>query len=128
MSAALPRQMATFIAVGLIVYAVDIAIFASWRLVAADALVGANVAAKAGGALTGFTLHRRFTFAAGGGNAARQGLAYLALLACNIAVATMLLWLAVDRLGLPVLPAKMLIDIGVIGLSFVGSRLLFSRL
>lgn len=113
--------------VGVIVYAIDLAIYALCVALAPASYLAANIAGRAAGAFAGFFLHKHVTFAGEQRHAtARQALAYLTLLATNMAASSGLLWLLVG-MGFPATPARIAIDVVVIATSFIVSRLLVFR-
>ena len=114
--------------VGGVVYAVDFASYAAILWAVPGSYLPANVAGKAIGAVTGFILHRNFTFSwdqkAG---AAEQALSYSALVAFNIALSSVLLWVLVAHAGFNELWIKPLVDAVVIGSAFIAGRLWIYR-
>lgn len=122
-SGGLLGQLFRYGLVGGIVYCADLVSFTAIFYFFPTHYLIANVAAKIIGALTGFILHRSFTFR--GDQAygpSRQLASYLLLLGANILVANGLLYAAVRYFGAPELAAKVATDILVIALSFIVSR------
>ena len=116
-------QTLRYAAVGLVVLAVDIGVYALSLLLLPGAWLPANIAGKAAGAATGFVLHRNVTFrGARGGSASRQGLSYIALLGFNMALSSALLWLLVGPLALDPYLAKLAVEVVVIAAAFLLSR------
>ena len=124
MKQGLLHQVVRYGMVGGVVYAVDFASYAAILWAVPGSYLLANVAGKAIGAVTGFMLHRNFTFSwdqkAG---AAEQALSYSVLVAFNIALSSVLLWLLVAHAGFNELWIKPLVDIVVIGSAFIAARL-----
>ncbi|GMN13689.1 GtrA family protein [Altererythrobacter sp. MTPC7] len=115
-------------AVGLIVLAADIAVYAGSLLVLPGAWLPANIAGKAAGAATGFVLHRNVTFrGASAGSRTRQGAGYVALLGFNMALSSALLWALVEQAGLDAFAAKLVTEVAVISTAFLLSRTLVFR-
>lgn len=112
-----------YLLTGGVVYLVDLATYLLLHGLSPDRYAAANIAGKIAGAATGFVLHNLFTFAGrkqlGG---ASRAVRYVALLLLNLTASAGLLWLAVERLGLPATPARIAIDILVIAASFLASR------
>jgi putative flippase GtrA len=111
-------------AVGLVVLAADFAIYSAILLIAPGRFLAANLAGKAAGAALGFVLHRTVTFRWEQRDpAARQLLSYLAVLAFNLLLSSLLLWLAIERLGANPYAAKLAVDVVIVGTAFLLSRL-----
>ncbi|MGE3693091.1 MAG: GtrA family protein, partial [Novosphingobium sp.] len=81
----------------------------------------ANALGRIGGAAAGYVLHGRITFA-GDHEHRRAGPRYLLLFLANLAGSSLLLELAVGRMGLPPLLARIGVDIVVIATSFTVAR------
>ena len=117
-------QIARYGIVGAIVYGVDFLTFTLLLYLLTDQYLWANFAAKLAGALTGFLLHRNFTFkGAHKYGPARQFASYSLLLGSNILVVNALLYLGVEQLQLPETIAKVASDVIVIAISFIISRM-----
>jgi len=122
-SGGLLGQLFRYGLVGGIVYGADLLSFTAVFYFFPAHYLLANVGAKIIGALTGFILHRSFTFRGDQAHgASRQLVSYLLLLGANILLANMLLYAAVQYLGVPELVAKVATDIVVIAVSFIISR------
>lgn len=111
-------------AVGLVVLAIDFTAYALVLAIAPRALVGANLVGKAAGAITGLMLHRSVTFRGRKAHGhTRQAASYLALLVFNAALSSALLWLLVERVGYSSYWSKLGVDVVVVGIAFLGSKL-----
>ncbi|MFM2409219.1 MAG: hypothetical protein RL481_47 [Pseudomonadota bacterium] len=120
----LPTQIGRFGLVGLLVVATDYAIFAALFWAMPDNHLLANFAGKVAGAVSGFILHKHFTFAGQQRDrTGRQLMNYAMLFAFNIILSTGLLWLLVNHLGLNPWWSRLSVDALVIATSFTGSRL-----
>ena len=118
------HQMMRYGIVGGVVYLSDFAVFAAILWFMPDAYLLANVIGKVTGALVGFVLHRHFTFSwEQKDKASRQAISYLLLLAANLAISSLLMWLLVDSVGANAFIAKIFVDVVVIAVSFVAGRL-----
>jgi putative flippase GtrA len=124
MTSALPRQIGRYVAVGLVVVAIDYSVFAALFWAMPGQHLAANLAGKIIGACAGFILHKYISFAGqqrdGTG---RQAFSYAALLAFNLIVSSGLLWLLVDALALNAYASRLCVDAVIIGTSFLGSKL-----
>jgi len=117
-------QAVRYVAVGLAVLAADFAIYSAILLAAPERFLAANLAGKVVGAALGFVLHRTVTFRwAQRDPATRQLLSYLAVLGFNLLLSSLLLWLAIDRLGANPYLVKLAVDIVIVGTAFLLSRL-----
>ena len=117
-------QAVRYGAVGLFVLAADFAVY--WLVLAAapQSYFAANLAGKLVGAALGFILHRTITFRwAHRDGPGRQFLSYLSVLGFNLILSSLLLWLAIDRLGANAYFAKLTVDIIIIGSAFLLSRI-----
>lgn len=122
------KQTVLYVAVGGIVYLVDIGSFWAFVTLWPEQHLAGNTLAKVAGALTGFILHKYLTFAGDQSDPVqKQAVRYVSLLAANIAGANLLLYLFIDILALPTLPAKIGVDVLVIIVSFFVSRHLVFR-
>jgi putative flippase GtrA len=124
MTAKLTGQVARYGLVGLLVLALDYAVFAGLLVLLPGQHLAANIAGKLAGAAVGFVLHKYVTFAGeqtdGTG---RQALSYVLLLGFNLLLSTTLLWLLVNNLVLNAYGARMIVDAVVISVSFLGAKL-----
>lgn len=118
------HQLVRYGMVGGTVYVSDFAMFAVTLWAVPGAYLWANVAGKSVGALTGFVLHRQFTFSwKQKDSAARQLISYLMLFAFNLALSSLLIFLLVNQAGANAFAAKLVVDFIVIAIAFVASRL-----
>lgn len=121
--AAFIKQTVLYVAVGGFVYLVDLGSFGAVIWVWPDQHLAGNTLAKIAGAATGFVLHKYLTFAGDQSDPVRkQAVRYVALLTANIIGANLLLYIFIDLLVLPTLPAKIAVDALVIVSSFFISR------
>ena len=124
MTARLIGQGVRYGLVGLLVLALDYAVFAGLLAVLPEQHLIANIAGKLAGAAVGFILHKYVTFAGDQADGTgRQALAYALLLGFNLLLSSALLWLLVDRMELNTYGARLFVDAVVIGVSFLGSKL-----
>jgi putative flippase GtrA len=118
------HQLVRYGIVGGTVYVSDFATFAVTLWAVPGAYLWANVAGKSVGALVGFVLHRQFTFSwEHKDNAARQLVSYVMLFAFNLALSSLLIFLLVNQAGANAFAAKLLVDVVVIAVAFIASRL-----
>ena len=109
--------------VGACVYATDLLVYLAVLFLAPGSYLAGNVASKVGAAALGFGLHKRFTFSwRQKDSAGRQLASYLALLAANLGLSSLLLWLLAGWIGISPIVAKLAVDVIVIAISFVVSR------
>ncbi len=124
MTARLTGQVVRYGLVGLLVLALDYAVFAGLLSLLPGQHLAANIAGKLAGAAVGFVLHKYVTFAGPQANGAgRQVFSYALLLGFNLLLSTAVLWLLVDWLMLNAYAARLFVDAVVIGVSFLGSKL-----
>jgi putative flippase GtrA len=124
MTHSLPAQIGRFGLVGLLVVALDFALFAALLWAMPGQHLVANIAGKAAGAVSGFFLHKHITFAGSQRDrAGRQGASYALLFTFNLAMSTGLLWLLVDTLGFNPYWTRLFVDGLVVITSFLGSKL-----
>ena len=124
MTARLTGQVVRYGLVGLLVLALDYAVFAGLLALLPGQHLAANIAGKLAGAAVGFVLHKYVTFAgAQADSAGRQALSYGVLLGFNLLLSTGLLWLLVDWLMLNAYASRLFVDGVVIGVSFLGAKL-----
>lgn len=117
-------QVARFGLVGLLVIALDYAVFAALLWAMPDSHLIANIAGKIAGAISGFFLHKNISFAgAQRDSMGKQGAAYALLFAFNLAMSTGLLWLLVDQAALNAYGSRLFVDALVILTSFLGQKL-----
>ena len=119
-------QVGRFLASGLCVVALDYLVFIALTSLSPQGYVAANVAGKSAGALSGFFLHKHYTFAGGRQRKSTlvQLVLYFALYVTNMALSTLIIHLCVMLLGWNDLHAKVIADGIVIAGSFLVSRLL----
>lgn len=118
------HQMMRYGMVGGVVYLSDFVVFAAILWFMPDAYLVANIIGKVTGALVGFVLHRHFTFSwEHKDKASRQVVSYILLLAANLAISSLMMWLLVDSAGANAFVAKLFVDVVVIVSSFVAGRL-----
>ena len=123
MTAGLTGQVARYGLVGLLVLALDYAVFAGLLSLLPGQHLAANIAGKLAGAAIGFVLHKYVTFAGSQADRTeRQALSYALLLGFNLLLSSALLWLLVDRLDFNAYGARLFVDAVVIGMSFLGSK------
>ncbi len=124
MMARLTAQVMRYGLVGLLVLALDYAVFAGLLSLLPGQHLAANIAGKIVGAAAGFVLHKYVTFAgAQADGTGKQALSYAVLLGFNLMLSSVLLWLLVDRLALNAYGARLFVDAIVIGVSFLGAKL-----
>lgn len=123
--AGLSRQIALFAVFGVVQLVVDWLTFVilTW----AGLHVGvSNVCGRVVGAVVGFWLNGRFTFAASGGSLSKrrmQAFRFVAGWVMTAALSTTLVWLVEQQLGLQAAwAAKLAIDVVVAALGFVLSK------
>jgi putative flippase GtrA len=122
--ARLAGQVVRYGLVGLLVLALDYAVFAGLLSLLPGQHLAANIAGKIVGAAAGFVLHKYVTFAgAQADGTGRQVMSYIMLLTFNLLLSSALLWLLVDRLQLNSYGARLFVDVTVIGVSFLGTKL-----
>ena len=123
MTTRLSGQVVRYALVGLLVLALDYAVFAGLLSLFPDHHLAANVTGKIVGAAAGFFLHKHVSFAGTQADGAgRQALSYSLLLGFNLLLSSALLWLLVDRLAINAYAARLFVDGVVIGVSFLGSK------
>lgn len=123
MTAKLPAQIARYGLVGLMVLALDYAVFAVLLSWLPEQHLAANIAGKITGATAGFILHKFVTFKGRQADrAGQQMLSYLILLGFNLLLSSGLLWLLVDIVALNAYWARLCVDGIVIATSFLGSK------
>jgi putative flippase GtrA len=124
MTARLTGQVVRYGLVGLLVLALDYAVFAGFLALLPGQHLAANIAGKLAGACVGFVLHKYVTFAGDQADrTGRQALSYTLLLGFNLLLSSTLLWLLVDRLTFNAYGARLFVDAVVISVSFLGSKL-----
>ena len=124
MTARLTGQVVRYGLVGLLVLALDYAVFAGLLALLPGQHLVSNIAGKLAGAAVGFVLHKYVTFAGHQADTTgRQAVSYALLLGFNLLLSSALLWLSVDWLALNAYGARLFVDAVVIGVSFVGAKL-----
>ena len=119
----LTGQMVRYAAVGVLVLAIDYAVFAGLNIVFPGQHLFANIAGKLTGAAAGFVLHKTISFAgAQADSTQQQAISYAMLLAFNLMLSTGLLWTLVDWLALNAFASRLAVDAIIIGVSFLGSK------
>jgi putative flippase GtrA len=116
-------QIVRYAAVGLLVLALDYAVFAGLNAMFPGQHLFANIAGKLTGAAAGFVLHKYISFTgAQAASTQRQALSYAMLLTFNLLLSSFLLWLLVDWFALNAFAARLAVDAIIIGVSFLGSK------
>ncbi len=124
MTRKLTGQIARYAMVGLLVLALDYAVFAGLLSLFPGQHLAANIAGKLSGAAAGFVMHKYISFAgAQADKTAQQALSYVLLLSFNLLLSSAMLWLLIDWLRLNAYASRLLVDGIVIGISFLGSKL-----
>jgi putative flippase GtrA len=119
------RQFLRYVGVQLVAYAIDMGVFLGLGLFLAP--LWANVGAKVAAGAFAFIVHRRLTFAGHAqGAAGPQLMRYALLLALNVPLASLLMWLLMPVLQ-PVVLAKFGADVASVALTFFLSRQLVFR-
>lgn len=113
---------------GGVVWTLDFLTYVAVLQVASGEYIVANQLAKLAGAVSGFFLHRHFTFA---GNQHHRGgvqfAMYVGVFVLNLASSSVLLWLLVGRLGADRYLAKIFVDAVVIATSFLAGKFVVYR-
>lgn len=124
-SSALSAQAIRYLISGGMVVALDFLSFYVLTRLWPDAYVVANLVAKTVGALSGFFLHKHFTFAGEQAHSASTQLSlYITLYFVNMALSSAILFGAVDMLQWHELAAKVVADGFVVATSFLTCRML----
>lgn len=128
MLAKLSQQFGRYMVSGGIVYACDLAVFTLLNFLAPTHYIYWTVAGRIAGALVGFLLHNLYTFRGEKEHASHvRALRYILLFISNAALSVLLLRLAIEYLSIPVLAARIAVDVIIIILTFIISRqLVFS--
>lgn len=117
-------QLLRYIAVGGFIAATDYAVYAATVWLSGGAYLWANVLGKLLGAALGFWLHKHVTFRWEQRDAAaRQVRSYAALLAFNLALSSLLLFVLVDAAGFDEYLSRLAVDAAIVATAFIGSRL-----
>jgi putative flippase GtrA len=129
MSRSLTGQTIRYLAVGGVVYALDVGSFAVLLAFVNHAgYLIANMIAKSIAATAGFFLHKHFTFSwAQRDRLKRQFALYVSLFVFNTTLSTVLVYFLVSRLSLPTMPSRIGVDIVVIVTAFMASRMIVFR-
>jgi putative flippase GtrA len=129
MSPSVAGQTIRYLAVGSVVYAIDVGLFSA-IVISLDRryYLAANVVAKIAAAAVGFLLHRHFTFA----RRQRQRwhgqlMLYGLLFVLNLGLSSVLLFLSVALLRLEPVASKIAADLVVFFASFVINRQIVFR-
>ena len=128
MLAKLSQQFGRYMVSGGIVYACDLGVFTLLNYIAPVHYIYWTVAGRVAGALVGFALHNFYTFKGEKQHASHvRALRYILLFTSNAALSVLLLRLATEYLTVPILAARIVVDVIIIILTFVISRqLVFS--
>jgi putative flippase GtrA len=119
------RQFTRYVGVQLVAYAIDMGVFLALGLALTP--LWANVGGKLAAGGFAFVVHRRLTFAGHvHGPPGPQLLRYALLLAANVPLSSLLLWLLMPLVQ-PVVLAKIGADVASVALTFVLSRQLVFR-
>lgn len=118
------QQFATYVAIQLIVYIMDVGIFYAICFVQLTHPPGANIAGKSIAALVAFYAHKAFTFKhAQQESTLYQAIKYAVVVALNVPASTALLMILMYA-GLEPVAAKVISDIGCVALTFWLSKFL----
>ena len=118
-------QAVRYVLVGLLIYAIDISVYALIVWFYPDYYIAANLLSRITSAVVGFFLHRNFTFSWDHEHGlSRQVVSYLLLLGFNLLLSSVALFFLVDVLDIAEIPGKLITDAMVIVVAFVASRLL----
>ena len=108
---------------GGLIYLIDLLVFLLLHYVLFLEPYSANIVAKLTGAVSGFFLHRTFTFSVASGKPGRaQMVRYAGLWLVNVTAANAFLYGALSALAMPVFWGKIISDILVILMSFIVSK------
>lgn len=123
-----PGEVLRYGASGAVVYAIDFLTFAAMVHFAPSHYLIANQLAKLAGAISGFFLHKYFTFANQHHHGMRNQFAmYIATFVFNILSSSALLWLLVEVVGAERYVAKIVADVVVIATTFLVGKFLIYR-
>lgn len=117
-------QLIRYCLVGALIYLSDFGIFSLIVFFNAQMYLEANIVGRIVGAVLGFLLHKKYTFAdlKQSTGIYTQLVSYAVLFGLNTMLSVILLWGAVKVLTLNVLVSRLLIDVLIIAFSFVVSR------
>jgi putative flippase GtrA len=108
-----------YLLVGGFVYALDLCSFSAVVLIWPEKHIVGNVIGKLIGAVAGFLLHKYFSFAGPHRYSGVHQLgAYLLVLISNIGLGTVLIYFFVDIFGSPKIPARILVDVVIVVITF----------
>ena len=117
-------SLSRYVQSGLAVYALDLGLFSLLNWLAPAHYATWTVAGRIAGAAAGFFLHNSYSFAGEKAHSKRRMAAhYLILLVANALLSVLLLRLSVEGLGIASWLARPVIDVLIIALAFLGSRL-----
>ena len=117
------RQVARFLCVGAVGYAVNLAVYAACVHVAAVEYRASAVAAFACALATTFVLNRHFTFAATEGHPGVQAWRYLLVNLVGFATNLIVLQVLVERAALAKVPSEAIAAVAAAPVNFAGQRL-----
>jgi putative flippase GtrA len=117
-------QAAKYLAVQLLAYCVDWAVFLALFKVSGAAFFS-NLAAKCAALILAFILHRNFTFNASRGNSIEQAVSYFSL-GVSVSIASSFLLVLFSRF-MPEAAAKLISDVILIFATFLISKLFIFR-
>ena len=125
----LSAQAIRYLIAGGLVFAFDFGVFTGLLLINAHWLFAANIIGKIAGALSGFFLHRHFTFSwQKRQSVVTQFISYGAVLLLNLIISSGLVYLFVISMNIEAIIGRLLSDIVTIVLTFLLSRnLVFSK-
>lgn len=118
-----------YLLVGGVIYAIDILFFTgSVSVFGNEYYLAANIAAKTVAAVTGFFLHKHYTFnGEQHHNAHQQFLMYIGLFVFNILLSSVLIFLLIGLLSLSSIPARIAVDVVVTVMAFIVSKKIVFR-
>lgn len=121
-------SLVRYLAVGAVVYFIDLASFMLLYGAAGAGPQFANISGKIAGAGAGFLLHKYVTYLdRQAGAMPGQAAKYLLLLGFNLLLSISLVFVFIDLLDLPVVAFRIVADVIVIACSYVGMRMLVFR-
>lgn len=124
MSTNTAKHAIKYIFSGSIVYAIDLASFTILTVLFPELYLLSNVAGKLAGVVSGFILHKYFTFSDvdQSKETHKQGILYSLLFVGNLAISVTILYVLVDIFSLNLYFSRISTDIVIILISFVVSR------